>query len=204
VPNSFEPWTAVFSSDGNTVSAAGLGGVYAWNLDDLDVDPKLLLRSKNWATEIAFSPDGNILTVASFDPIILLQHLTRSGKPAFALRGHGEGGTWSVAFSADGNRLASGGRDATVRLWNPNAPKESSILLGQHDKAVTRVRFSPNGKQLASVSLDHSMKLWTLNKPDELPIVLSGHEDEVWSLAYSPDGQYLVSGSADNTIRIWD
>jgi WD40 repeat protein/class 3 adenylate cyclase/energy-coupling factor transporter ATP-binding protein EcfA2 len=199
-----QPWTALFSPDGKTLTATGMGGVWAWPLDNRNTKPQLITSTPNWVTEIAFSPGGKTLALANFHPPIYLKDLTRPDATASELIGHVAPGTWSVAFSPDGKRLASSGRDGTVRLWDPNAPDKPSVLLGRHDSDTTRVRFSPDGKQLASASLDNSMRLWNVGNPGAVPIVLSGHEKGVWALVYSPDGKRLVTGSEDTTMRVWD
>ncbi|MGH1483908.1 MAG: adenylate/guanylate cyclase domain-containing protein [Geminicoccales bacterium] len=203
-PKSVKPSAAYYSPDGETVAATGHGGVFAWDIAEPDAPAKVLLPSDFYMTELAFSPSSKLLAVSGLGPAIYLKDLTRPDNPAFELLGHGgEHGTWSVAFSPNGERLASGGAsDSTVRLWDPGAPDAPSIVLGRHDAEVTRVRFSPDGKQLASISQDRSVRLWNTEDPDSLPIVLSGHKGDVWGLAYRQDGRYLVTGA--ESIMIWD
>jgi predicted NACHT family NTPase len=118
------------------------------------------------------------------------------------LRGH-ESTVFSVAFSPDGQTLASGGEDNTIRLWDLRQPAAAPAVLRGHERWVNAVAFSPDGQTLASGGGDSTIRLWDLRQPAAAPTVLRGHERGVLSVAFSPDGQTLASGSGDQTIRIW-
>jgi len=116
------------------------------------------------------------------------------------LRGHTDLVT-SLTFSPSSRLMASGSRDATVRLWDTITGQEISKLEG-HAHWVNCVTFSPDGKALASGSRDMTVRVWDLTTGQAVR-VLNGHIDSVNSLAFSPDGKLLVSGSSDGTTKIW-
>ena len=108
----------------------------------------------------------------------------------------------SVSFSPDGEIIASGSGDSTVKLWHTNTGQEIKTLPG-HFSAVIDVSFSPDGKTIASASGDSTVKIWDVDTLKEIK-TLRGHLSRVISLSFSPDGKTIVSGSGDNTVKIWD
>ncbi|MBD2001016.1 serine/threonine protein kinase [Leptolyngbya sp. FACHB-541] len=107
----------------------------------------------------------------------------------------------TVAVSPDGQLIATGSFDKTLKLWDWNGELRQN--LKGHIAPVLSVAFSPDGETLVSGSVDDTIKLWNLD--GELLSTLTEHADSVLSLsvAVSPDGQALVSGSDDCTVKIW-
>lgn len=128
-----------------------------------------------------------------------------SGQPqsrncVHVLSGHSSWVT-SLAFSPDGQLLASGSLDDSIRLWKVAEGEIARVLTG-HTKAVNCVAISPDGHLLVSGSDDRSLRLWQVQTGQVLR-VLPGHARDVIAVAISPDGQLLASGSEDRTVRLW-
>ncbi|MBD2255204.1 hypothetical protein [Nostoc parmelioides] len=122
------------------------------------------------------------------------------------LEGHSDI-VWGVAFSPDGQLLASGSTDRTIKLWRPDGTLIQT--LEGHTSAVTSVSFSPDGQTIASTSLDQTVRIWRKNPTTgefapELAQSLRKHKDWVYSANFSPDGELLATASRDKTIKIWD
>jgi WD40 repeat protein len=210
-----------FSPDGRLLATGDLDGkICLWRV--VDGQQVLTLQGHTgWIWAVTFSPDGKTLASCSHDSLIRLWDVQsidfeRSNPANLAeaddsshlpvtclntLRGHSRR-AWTIAFSPDGQLLASGSDDQTIRLWNAHSGTCLVVLQG-HTGGVTSVRFSPNGQILASGSEDSSIRLWSVDRGTTLK-TLQGHTRWVRTVAFSPDGQTLATGSDDRTVRLWE
>jgi WD40 repeat protein/signal transduction histidine kinase/DNA-binding response OmpR family regulator len=115
------------------------------------------------------------------------------------LSGHTEV-VFGVDISPNGQLIATGSSDRTVKLWKPDGTLINTFK--GHQAAVWDVAFSPDDKTIASASRDHTVKLW--HQDDRLLNTLKGHQDEVVGISFSPDGQTIASASRDHTVKLWD
>ena len=148
---------------------------------------------------VAYSPDGVRLAVATSLGIWLYD--ARTGAEVALLQGHTHWVT-SVSFSPDGQTVASGSGDRTVRLWDVSSGQSIAVLEG-HTDGVHSVSFSPDGQTVASSGRDATVRLWDVSSGQPIA-ALEGHTHWVSSVSFSPDGQTVASGSGDRTVWLWD
>lgn len=126
---------------------------------------------------------------------------------ARTLAGHAKS-VVSVAFSRDGKKLVSGGRDDVIHVWDVATGQLEKTLTDHREASkgkadVYSLAFSHDGKLMVSGSADTTIILWNANT--FAPIrTLRGHTAAVREVAFSPDDKSLASAAEDNTVRLWD
>jgi len=104
-----------------------------------------------------------------------------------------------LAFSPDGQLLASGAHDDSVKLWRVS---DGSLRFSVDHPRVFDVAFSPDGQLLAAAGNEPFIPLWRVND-GALAGRLAGGQRGFMGLAFAPDGQTLAAGSFDQQVYLW-
>ncbi|PZO39369.1 MAG: hypothetical protein DCF19_13960 [Pseudanabaena frigida] len=201
-------WSVAFHPQENLVVSGGDDhGIKIWELQRGKCI-KTLQGNSNAIYAIAYIDQQNLLASAHEDQTIKLwdvninapQNLEPDLQPFQILRGHSDR-ILSIAFSPNGQILASGSADRKIKLWNPHTGKAMKTLQG-HRSWVWGIAISPDSKFLASGSYDHTVKVWDLESGKCLQ-TLQGHPSSVLAVIFSHDGKTLFSSGYDKLVKHW-
>ncbi len=163
-------------------------------------------------SDVAISPDGARLATAGADAVARIWEI-ESRQEILALSGHAEanrqgsihpGGVVSIAFTPDGQRIATAGADGTVRLWDAATGQELR-LISSHTNEVY-LALGPDGNRLLTAGYDGQVKIWDISpggETAESPLTIN-HEQPARDAAFSPDGKLVAVASQDGAARVWD
>jgi WD40 repeat protein len=197
-----------FSPDGRLLAVASQEGrVYIVDRQAPSQPHVLLTGGDADLTATAFSPDGRTLASASQDGQVFLWSASRveanpAPRPSSVVGSITEGkGALAVAFDPSGHKIAVGGGDNVVRMWDT----ETSTQLWEKPVAavVTDVAFSPDGRTLATTDGNGVLRLWNA-RTGHPGTSFTGHVGYASGVAFSPDGRTLTTAGFDGTLRVWD
>jgi WD40 repeat protein len=114
------------------------------------------------------------------------------------LTGHGADAD-SIAFTPDGKRIAAGGWDTSIIVWNTTG---GAPILTIKNFAGHAAPFSPDGKWIAGGSGDSNVSIWD-SFTGRTIYTFSQHTKKVQAVAFSSDGTRLVSGGEDAMVYVW-
>ena len=151
---------------------------------------------------IVFNPSGDRLYIAGKgktmkkENAIEVWHIDERQK-VNSFAGH-EKEIRTLAISATGQLLASGGLDGKVKLWDLSTGAEVNTIYGED--AVLSVEFSPDGQYLASGGSDKKV---VIRKTSSFEIIHTvPHSDYVRSIKFSPDGKQMASCGNDELLYL--
>jgi COMPASS component SWD3 len=146
-----------------------------------------------------FAPIGIISTL----PVIAntpVNTPTKTPQPKqfkLTLSGHTEP-VRALAVSSNGQILASGSDDKTIKIWNPTTGALQHTLTG-HIFNIKSLVVTPNGQTVISISFDNSIKFWNTQTGKEIRTITE--KTGVRAILLTPDGQTLITSSGDNNIK---
>lgn len=187
------------------------GKLYVWSI----VDGQVLheYHTLGIGAHLAhFSPDGRILASGHIDHQVRLWEIANDNPQAggrllqtLSMRMETQ---WCLVFSPNGKKLAVGGADGVVHLydvWQPLGRSQTQQTFQGHRAAIPALAFTSDSQRLASGDVDGNICLWDISEQSKpmLRHTFRGHTDEVHRLVFDATNTILASGSHDRTIRLW-
>lgn len=113
----------------------------------------------------------------------------------------------AVAWQPNGNQIATGGSDGTVRVWDATTGN-TTYVYKRHKGSVNAVAWSPDGQQIASGSNDGTVQVWNADTGERLfpPISFtngSSKTSPVTNIAWSPDDKYIAFARQDGSVVVF-
>ncbi|WP_422930010.1 protein kinase domain-containing protein [Singulisphaera sp. PoT] len=187
-----------FSPDGHSfLGARRSGDAQVWSLETGTPEGGIL-PGRGLVTSVACGPDGKALLVGG-SPARLWNPSSEATSVRFLWH---PSGASVVAFSPNGEVVATGGADRTVRFWDARDAEPLGEPI-EHSGSVDSLAFSPDGKAVVSGLDGGSAQVWSLATRRPVGPAMP-HPGAVSALAFSPDGKTVVSGCEDGMVRIWD
>ncbi len=197
------------SADGRQILSGSMNGtLLLWDVGRSDPIAQYRSPAESVHT-VALSPNGRqvisgsgsleVSTIQGVDGSIRIWDRQNVHSPA-RLQMH-EKRIVKVAFSPEGQLVATGSEDRTIRLWDCSTGRCAARLTG-HESAVVVLGFSEDGGYLASGSIDGTLCVWDRHQASRRAC-LRGHRGAIRALELSPDGARLVSVGGDQTVWVW-
>jgi len=162
----------------------------------LNVDPELSILLALQGVE-ATSPDGFALPEVQN----ALHRAIAKSRIEKTLEGH-TAFINAMAYSPDGSKLATGGHDQSLRVWD-TVTYENLFTLETQSGDLNSISFSPDGERMATSWDDGTVKILDV-ETGKLLFELEGHTNWVTTVVFSPNGKQLITFSFDKTIKFWD
>lgn len=197
------PITALaFHPNGEGLAVSGYHELTVWDSHS----GELIRRMGNVAErtfDLAYSPDGRWLACASGTPAKFgeIKLFDASNGQLTRILATIADSELCLAFSPDGTRLAGGGTDNVIRIWDLGTNRPA-LVIEQHADWILSLAFSPSGASLASGSRDKSARIFNA-ATGELEETYTGHGDFVTAVAWA-DAKSVLSAGRNQAVHRWN
>lgn len=209
-------WLSFADNGSRLLTQSQVGDATIW--DTASWEPQVTIRGlPRLAGQNAFSPDGMTVAVAQgktprdiatlADPILETNPTTTgifsttTGEQLMELAGH-RGHTVGRAYSPDGRRMVTTGRDGTITLWDLENGASLDEKTSEHGP-LNRVSFNQDGDRVVTGNQDGTFTIWSVSdRALEPRRTVPAHHGLVVA-AYSQNGQRIATTSVDGTGAIW-
>ena len=210
--------TVTFSHDGALIATGNSDAeVKVWNVQSQQGIFKTKREGRfDNAHQLLFSPDGQRLASSGgrYGAVYVWHPETGEQVAKFTFENVPEKGPRHfipLAFSPDGNMIASASPENTFSLWDIDTGKRIALFTGQHAAPISALTFSPCGQFLVSVDRDGAAYEWDFKEGitteqssyASVPLTYAGSSPRP-KLIYLADGTLLAAGVSDNTLTVWD
>jgi WD40 repeat protein len=193
------------SFENDLVIATGEGAVIIVDLEKWIVKKRIAVSEKS-ARAIAINTATGEMAVGFSDYSIRIFSLG-DYELKQEIKAH-QNSVFTIGYSADGNYLFSGARDAHLKVWDVKSNYSLAEDVAAHLYAINHLTLSPDGNYLATASMDKSIKVWNTENLKLLKVIdkgrHAGHGTSVNKLLWTSFNNQLVSASDDHTISAWD
>jgi len=104
-----------------------------------------------------------------------------------------------IAISPNGEQVATGSFDASLRVWDASTGNVSLVL--PHKSAVPALHFSSDGTRIVSATTGGTLHVWDAITGAQLRVLVT-NPDYITSIALSRDSSRICSGSRNN-VHVW-
>ncbi len=149
---------------------------------------------------VAYSPDGKFLAASGHEVFHVWDTATQ--QLAKTIGKHEKADINSLAWSAGGDLIATGGTDNLVKVWSWKKAGCVGLYRG-HTMPVICVAFDHKSEHIVSGDSNGIAYVWDV-KSGQKAATLEGHKISVRSADFSKDDSQIVTTSLDSTMRVWN